>query len=43
MTVVDIDAAIAEFENAAKVAVEQAGFDIVKIHNANGYLGMFVW
>lgn len=43
MTVADIDAAIDEFENAAKMAVEEAGFDMVEIHNANGYLGESLW
>ena len=37
MTQADIDAAVAEFVHAAKLAVE-AGFDGVELHAANGYL-----
>ena len=37
MTQADIDAAVAEFVHAAKLAIE-AGFDGVELHAANGYL-----
>ncbi|EYC50871.1 NADH:flavin oxidoreductase [Hylemonella gracilis str. Niagara R] len=37
MTQADIDHAIAEYVNAAKLAVE-AGFDGIELHGANGYL-----
>lgn len=37
MTQADVDAAVAEFAHAAKLAVE-AGFDGVELHAANGYL-----
>ena len=37
MTQVDIDHAVIEFANAAKLAIE-AGFDGVELHAANGYL-----
>lgn len=38
MTEADIESAIAEFAASAKLAVEQAGFDFVELHGANGYL-----
>ncbi len=38
MSAKDIEQAIAEFTNAAKLAVTLAGFDGVEIHGANGYL-----
>lgn len=37
MTQADVDAAVAEFAHAARLAVE-AGFDGVELHAANGYL-----
>jgi N-ethylmaleimide reductase len=37
MTQADIDAALAEYVNAARLAIE-AGFDGVELHAANGYL-----
>ncbi len=38
MTEAQIKTAIAEFATAARFAVEEAGFDGVEIHGANGYL-----
>jgi N-ethylmaleimide reductase len=38
MTDADIDAAIAGFVSAARLAVGEAGFDAVELHGANGYL-----
>jgi N-ethylmaleimide reductase len=38
MTEADIEAAIAGFVAAARLAVAEAGFDAVELHGANGYL-----
>jgi NADPH2 dehydrogenase len=38
MTVEEIKARIGEYAAAAKLAVEEAGFDGVEVHGANGYL-----
>jgi N-ethylmaleimide reductase len=38
MTSADIEEAIQEFTNSAKLAVNEAGFDGVELHAANGYL-----
>lgn len=38
MTIGDITDAVSEYANAAKLAIEQGGFDGVEIHAANGYL-----
>lgn len=38
MSAADIEAALAEYVHAAKLAVEVAGFDGIELHGANGYL-----
>lgn len=38
MTEADVEAALAGFVAAARLAVEEAGFDAVELHGANGYL-----
>lgn len=38
MTLNDISLAVAEFTHSAKLAVNEAGFDGVELHAANGYL-----
>ena len=38
MQLADIEATIAEYANAVKMAIHHAGFHLVEIHNANGYL-----
>jgi NADPH2 dehydrogenase len=39
MTIEDIETTRADFVNAAKVAIDKAGFDMIELHNANGYIG----
>lgn len=38
MTISEIKEAVQYFVDASKIAVEQAGFDGVEIHGANGFL-----
>lgn len=38
MTEAEVEQALDEFAASAKLAVEQAGFDYVELHGANGYL-----
>lgn len=38
MSIADIEQVIEEYANAVKMAIDQAGFDLVEIHDANGYL-----
>lgn len=40
MTLAEIDQTVEDYGRAARLAIEEAGFDMVEIHGANGYVAL---